>query len=67
MRQLTAKNNFSDTYLNEMDHLSSNFAEAIGKTFPSDLPILLFAVNNSEVQGWTELHEGRQPPSITER
>lgn len=59
MRYLVAKNNFSDTYLNEMDHLSSNFAAAIGKTFPADLPILLFAVQNSKVQGWTELHEGQ--------
>ncbi|MER2086067.1 MULTISPECIES: alpha/beta hydrolase [Rhodococcus] len=59
MSRLVAKNNFSDTYLNEMDHLSSNFAAAIGKTFPADLPILLFAVQNSKVQGWTELHEGQ--------
>ncbi|MER5838110.1 hypothetical protein ABT116_47315, partial [Streptomyces sp. NPDC002130] len=42
-----------------VDHLSSNFAEAIGRTFPADLPILLFAVQNSEVEGWTALHEGQ--------
>ena len=59
MSRLVAKNNFSDTYLNEMDHLSTNFAASIGKTFPADLPILLFAVQNSKVQGWTELHEGQ--------
>ncbi|MDI9915276.1 alpha/beta hydrolase [Rhodococcus sp. IEGM 1379] len=59
MSRLVAKNNFSDTYLNEMDHLSSNFAASIGKTFPVDLPILLFAVQNSKVEGWTALHEGQ--------
>ena len=63
LRLLTAKNNFSDTYLNEMDHLSTNFADALGTTFPADLPILLFAVRNSEVQGWTELHE-KQAASV---
>ncbi|PBC40636.1 alpha/beta hydrolase [Rhodococcus sp. ACPA4] len=59
MSRLIAKNNFSDTYLNEMDHLSSNFAASMGKTFPADLPILLFAVQNSKVQSWTALHEGQ--------
>ncbi|MGC0364591.1 pimeloyl-ACP methyl ester carboxylesterase [Rhodococcus sp. 27YEA15] len=59
LRRLVAKNNFGDTYLNEMDHLSTNFAASIGKTFPADLPILLFAVTNSDVEGWTPLHEAQ--------
>ena len=52
------KNSMSPTMLNEMEHIAPNFAEAENRTFPANLPVLLFAQqNNTGVEGWAELHE----------
>lgn len=59
IEHLTAKNSFSDTYLNEMAHISANFTAAVGRTFPADLPVLLFAAQSSTIPGWILLHEGQ--------
>lgn len=64
MRVLTTKNTTAPTMLDEMDHLTRNFASVSGATFPAALPVLLFvAQGNDEVGGWLELHE-RQAASV---
>lgn len=58
MGYLSAKNSLAPTYVDEMRRIGANFADASGTTFPADLPVLLFAVeNDTEVAGWVELHE----------
>ncbi|MGV2884379.1 alpha/beta fold hydrolase [Paenibacillus taichungensis] len=65
MKMLSNKNSNSSTMLNEMDHISSNFKEAQGLTFPKDLPLLLFIqANNEGVKGWIPLHEGQIKDSV---
>ncbi|NJI58178.1 alpha/beta hydrolase [Microbacterium oxydans] len=60
MRVLSARNAAAPTLLDEMDRASSNFAAVSGTTFPSDLPVLLFIVDeDAEVSGWRELHEAQ--------
>lgn len=60
MTFLSNKNSLSSTYANEMEHIGANFAAATGKTFPADLPVLLFVqANDPEVAGWVELHEAQ--------
>ncbi|MCZ4302100.1 alpha/beta fold hydrolase [Microbacterium oxydans] len=60
MRVLSARNTAAPTMLDEMDHASSNFAAVSGTTFPVDLPVLLFVVEeDAEVPGWRELHEAQ--------
>lgn len=59
MTTLSIKNSFSPTYLDEMEHIAPNFRAAIGKTFPKDLPVLLFAQKgeNPGQPDWISLHE----------
>lgn len=65
MKMLSNKNSNSSTMLNEMDHISSNFKEAQGLTFPKDLPLFLFVqANNAGVEGWIPLHEGQIKDSV---
>ncbi|OAB33788.1 alpha/beta hydrolase [Paenibacillus glacialis] len=65
MKMLSNKNSNSSTMLNEMDHISSNFKEAQGLTFPKDLPLLLFVqADNQGVAGWIPLHEGQIKDSV---
>jgi pimeloyl-ACP methyl ester carboxylesterase len=60
MRVLSARNAAAPTLLDEMDRASSNFAAVSGMTFPADLPVLLFIVDeDAEVSGWRELHEAQ--------
>ncbi|WP_334148190.1 alpha/beta fold hydrolase [Microbacterium sp.] len=55
---LTNRNTLSPTYLNAMSLLHANFEDALGTSFPEDLPLLLFVVaNNPTVPTWLELHE----------
>lgn len=54
---LSNKNSLGPNYLSEMKHISSNFADALGTTFPQDLPVLLFVeTNNSDIASWADLH-----------
>lgn len=58
MTLLSNRNSLSPTYLDEMSHIRTNFADAIGTTFPEDLPLLLFAVaENETTPEWLSLHE----------
>jgi len=62
MRLLTTKNSTAPTLLNEMDHTASNFASVSGRTFPADLPVLLFVAQGDadpDAGGWLELHENQ--------
>ena len=55
---LTNRNTLSPTYLNAMSLLHANFEDALGTSFPVDLPLLLFVVaNNPNVPTWLGLHE----------
>lgn len=58
MTMLSSQNSLSATYVNEMEHIAENFASASGRTFPQDLPVLLFAqAENPDFPTWAELHE----------
>ena len=55
---LTDRNTLSPTYLNAMSLLPANFEDALGTSFPEDLPLLLFVVaDNPSVPTWLRLHE----------
>ncbi|MBT2494038.1 alpha/beta hydrolase [Microbacterium sp. ISL-59] len=55
---LTNRNTLSPTYLNAMSLLHANFDDALGTSFPEDLPLLLFVVaDNPTVPTWADLHE----------
>ena len=58
LRLLSAKNTAAPTMVNEMEHVSANFAAVSGKTFPKGLPVLLFVRSDDpDVAGWVALHE----------
>jgi pimeloyl-ACP methyl ester carboxylesterase len=62
MRLLTTKNSTAPTLLDEMDHTASNVASVSGRTFPADLPVLLFVAMDdadTDAAGWLELHESQ--------
>jgi 2-hydroxy-6-oxonona-2,4-dienedioate hydrolase len=65
MLLLSLRNSNNPTTLNEMKHLSSNFKAAEHVTFPNTLPVILFVQgNNTDVEGWTSLHEGQIKDSV---
>ena len=65
MRYLNTKNGTAPSILDEMERAPENFAALRDATFPSDLPILLFVVENDpEFPNWVELHE-QQAESVT--
>lgn len=65
IRMLEARNTAAPTMIDEMRRAADNFAGAIGRTFPVDLPVLLFVrVDDLDVDGWLELHE-TQASSVT--
>ena len=52
------RNAMTPTLMDEIAHAPENFAAARRLGFPTDLPLLLFAVQNDpEVDGWVRLHE----------
>ncbi len=58
MRILTARNTADSTMVDEVAHVDDNFADASGRAFPADLPLLLLVrTGDLDVQGWVELHE----------
>jgi len=60
MQVLSARNAAAPTLLDEMDNAPANFAAVSGRTFPADLPVLLFVADeDAEVPGWLELHEAQ--------
>lgn len=60
MQVLSARNAAAPTLLDEMDNAPVNFAAVSGRTFPADLPVLLFVADeDAEVPGWLELHEAQ--------
>lgn len=63
---LSNRNSLSPTYLNEMSHISTNFENALGTSFPEELPLLLFAESdNAKNPDWLALHE-RQASEVTD-
>lgn len=60
MRVLSLKNSLAPTYVDEMERIAENFgqAQAEARTFPADLPLLLFAqAENPGQPDWVALHE----------
>lgn len=58
MRILTARNTAGPTMVDEMADADDNFADASGRAFPADLPLLLVVrTGELDVAGWVELHE----------
>lgn len=55
---LTNRNSLNPTYVDEMSRIGENFRHAAGRTFPRDLPVLLFVVSeNPHNPDWLRLHE----------
>jgi len=54
---ITMKVTGNNTLAREATSLSNSFKDAQKLAFPKDLPVLLFADENSAVKGWTELHQ----------
>lgn len=60
MRLLTNANSAAPTMLDEMTHASTNFADASGRRFAADLPVLLFVRDaDDDVEGWVDLHRAQ--------
>lgn len=58
MRMISNRTSLASTYLDEMSHIRTNFADALGTTFPADLPLLLLVVeHNTKNPDWVALHE----------
>ncbi len=58
MSLLSNRNSLSPTYLDEMAHIRTNFADAASTGFPDGLPLLLFVVaDNVGTPNWIDLHE----------
>ncbi|MCD2497013.1 alpha/beta fold hydrolase [Microbacterium nymphoidis] len=63
---LTQRNSLEPTYLDEMARIRTNFADAEGRTFPADLPLLLFVQHvNPANDDWLPMHE-RQAATVTD-
>ena len=63
---ISNRNSLSPTYLNEMDHFGSNFGNALGTSFPEQLPLLLFVeADNANNGDWMGLHE-RQAAEVSD-
>ena len=63
---ITNRNSLSPTYLNEMAHISINFENALGTSFPEQLPVLLFVeADNANNSDWIGLHE-RQASAVAD-
>ncbi|MFJ6531300.1 alpha/beta fold hydrolase [Microbacterium sp. NPDC091662] len=57
---ISNRNSLSPTYLDEMTHIRTNFSDALGTGFPSDLPLLLFVeAHNANNPDWVALHEAQ--------
>ncbi|SJN08924.1 hypothetical protein FM113_04745 [Leucobacter sp. 7(1)] len=60
MDVLAMRNTMAPTYLDEVNHLGENFANAKGTTFPRDLPLLLmYQANNPSFPTWNAMHEAQ--------
>lgn len=63
---ISNRNSLTPTYLNEMDHIRTNFANAHGTGFPADLPLLLFVESdNAKNPDWIGLHQ-RQAAAVAD-
>lgn len=57
MHMITMKVTGNKTLAREATSLSESFQKSQQLSFPKDLPVLLFADQNSAVKGWSELHQ----------
>lgn len=65
MGLLATKNSAASTMVDEMAHAADNFRDAAGRSFPVDLPVLLFVrLDDTDVEGWVGLHR-EQAASVT--
>ena len=53
---LTNRNAYNADIASEATHIPVNFADATDRTFPADLPVLLFVLDDPADQGWVQLH-----------
>jgi pimeloyl-ACP methyl ester carboxylesterase len=57
---LSNRNTMTPTLIDEATRAPENFAAARSRTFPRDLPVLLFVVGTDpEIPGWVQLHEAQ--------
>ncbi len=60
MSLLSNRNSLTPTYLDEMNRIRTNFADAADTGFPVALPVLLFVVaENAGNPDWIDLHESQ--------
>lgn len=58
MSLISHRTSLAPTYLNEMAHITTNFADAAGTAFPASIPLLLFVqADNAKNPDWAPLHE----------
>lgn len=53
---LTNHNSYNADIASEATHIPINFADAADRTFPTDLPVLLFVLDDPADPGWVQLH-----------
>lgn len=60
MNVLAMRNTMAPSYIDEVNHLGSNFADAQGTTFPKELPLLLmYQAKNPAFPTWNAMHEAQ--------
>ncbi|MFK0401117.1 alpha/beta fold hydrolase [Microbacterium sp. NPDC090225] len=60
LAMIANRTSMGPTYLDEMAHIAPNFAQAEGRAFPHELPVLLFAeADNEKNPEWLALHEAQ--------
>lgn len=60
MSLLATRNTAAPTMIDEMDRAGANFASVSGRSFPADLPVLLFVrSHDTDVAAWMALHEAQ--------
>lgn len=60
MNVLAMRNTMAPNYIDEVNHLGSNFADAKGSTFPKELPLLLmYQAKNPAFPTWNAMHEAQ--------
>lgn len=54
---MTTRNSYNADIASEATNTPTNFANALGHTFPADLPVLFFVLDDGANPGWVALHE----------
>lgn len=65
IRILSLKNMMNPNAISESDNFKANFKAAEAYSFPSNLPVIFFLVeDNSDVEGWLPMHEEQIKDSV---